>query len=271
MWSKILIIEKCKLLCFLFVLIVIECAPVRQIDKHINEILGEEIQAQGIRSVYRYKQIPTWLLKSPVFVYKGYRFPPLYYIIGIENDSSVFFIRQISEYNKLIEKHPYHVDNNSEAIEVVKEYLRITNVVDDEYRLFFLDSISQLPKSTRERMKGELTSFYYCRALLKAPSLSAEKRKYIERKLKYDEARFLKIRKILDKCDGFTTVTQVGNNFEVSLLMCLFAKWNIYLYDITLSVSPLGNLKGTIELIVEEKGFFKYVDKEKIKGSIIEK
>lgn len=194
------------------------------LDHKVREYLRAYYADYPMKSrVIRYGQFAAWLFKPPVFGYMDLIFDFDFFVVVALRGDSIYLISKESGFNRLIEKEPYLVENDSAALELVKEFLRFSHSHPD-YELIYLNSIKQLPFSILEDLN----------------TLGME----LPNEIVENDSLYLKIRDILKYDITPPTVKRKENCFEVHLYFYYESDYRFRLGEANYTVSPNGKLKG---------------------------
>ena len=214
----------------LFIVIVLtRCAPEvnRQgtlLDRKVREYLRVYYADYPMKArVIRHGQFATWLFKPPVFGYMDLIMGFDFFVVVALRGDSIYLISEESGFNRLIEKESYLVENDSAALQLVKEFLRFSHSHPD-YELIYLNSIKQLPFSILEALNTLEMGF---------PSEIIE-----------NDSLYLRIKDILKHDITPPTVKRKENCFEVQLYFYYESDYRFRLVEANYTVSPKGKLKG---------------------------
>lgn len=233
-------IRKCYFLYYylLFIVIVLtRCAPEVNrrgtlLDHKVREYLRAYYAESPMKSrVIRYGQFATWLFKPPVFGYMDLIFGFDFFVVVALRGDSIYLISEESGFNRLIEKEPYLVENDSSALELVKEFFRFS-YSHPGYELVYLNSIKELPHSQLENLGSLETG--------------------LPKEILENDSLFLKIRDILKHDITPPTVKRKENCFEVHLYFYYESDFRFNLGEANYTVSPNGKLKGKSISIYQE-------------------
>lgn len=248
---------------FFLVLLLMTCTPVNRTEIAFNQLLRSQRDGNK-RScrVTEFKEISTWLFKSPIVVYKSSVYMPGFYPIAAVRGDSLYLISERSGFNRLIEIEPYNVNNGSIALLLVKEFLRFKFFSPDD-TLLYIHSFAQLSNVwQRKDLEAELdkimTAIGKSKSWLSDTGISDTRKTYLKSLIEDDEKRYSRINKILKEDVGPQEISKVRDGFKVSFTFCTFdKKYNEFaLYNALYTVDHNGKLEGGMQFIISYGAHF---------------
>lgn len=252
------IVKKISSFFLILILLLLNCGPSALIDRRVNELLTEHVKkslSEGesvkrrIEKVYRVTKISTWLFPLPILIYRTSGIPFSYLPIVVKDDS-IYCLWNIQHFNRLIENFPFNVENDSVALDYVKEYLRI-NDFKALYKMKYIKSIDEIPS-----FKGLiLLEWEYGKVknrvqqnkdkLINEP-MSKENQKLLEEEVQKDEGVLLRIAEIMHGDINSPRVKKVNNGFDVFLTYMRNSNYSLdfEITDVHFIVSLYGKLEG---------------------------
>ena len=237
------------------------CTPVKTINKTDEQVrkyltsfyTEKQIRSKIMANVDRYGEFKTWLFKPPVLVYHKEGFA-IYPVVAVRNDS-IYWVSQEKEFNKLMEKEPYYIENDSVALRLLKEFFKFS-FYNPNYQLSYLTSIKQLPYTALEELgslQNKLPSIIENdKKELNDTLISNEYRELLKEAVSNNEKRLSIVNEIINKDINSPKVKTVKDGFEISVTFCKFSESDIWVLHGKYFIRTYGKIDGQTLVILRE-------------------
>jgi len=227
-----------------------DCLVRKYLASHYTE---KQIKARIMARVERYDEIKTWLFNPPILVYYKEGFD-IYPIVAARDDS-IYWISKETEFNRLIEKEPFLVENDSVALQLLKEFFKF-RFYNPNYQLLYLTSINQLPYTTRAELKSLQTNLPSIiesdKIELNDTLISNEYREFLDEIVSKNAKRLFIIDEILNQDIRSPKVKSVKDGFEIFVTFCNFNEEDIWILYAKYFIRAYGKIEGETLVILQE-------------------